>query len=169
MEDFFLLIFQLGNRNLEEFGRFISFLEVSPCAACVKGEGFPLPGFLLEAGGLARGSEGGFLLDSCLPAAFSNLSSVGSVLTCTFVPLMVLTPPAFVLLKAQRIRAKEFGALHGILFSLLQQSPPTSCPSAFTCMFLFRLSPWIALLCLFPKIRCRIISLLFILYLQRLN
>lgn len=27
----------------------------------------------------------GFLLDSCLPAAFSNLSSVGSVLTCTFV------------------------------------------------------------------------------------
>lgn len=27
----------------------------------------------------------GFFLDSCLPAAFSNLSSVGSVLTCTFV------------------------------------------------------------------------------------
>lgn len=52
---------------------------------------------------------------------------------------MVLTPPAFVLLEAQRFRAKELGALHGIVLSFLQQSPPTRCPSAFTCMFLFRL------------------------------
>lgn len=38
---------------------------------------------------------------------------------------MVLTPTGFVLLEAQRIRAKELGALHGIVLSLLQQPPPT--------------------------------------------
>lgn len=40
-----VISFQLGNRNLEGFGRFISFLEASPRAARVKGEGFPLAGF----------------------------------------------------------------------------------------------------------------------------
>lgn len=68
----------------------------------------------------------GFLLASCLPAAFSTLSSVGSVLTCAFVSFDGARSCWFCAPGAQRIRAKELRALRGIVLSLLQQSPPTS-------------------------------------------
>lgn len=67
----------------------------------------------------------GFLLNSCLPAAFSNPSSVGSVLTWTFVSFDGAHSYWFCAPGAQRIRAKELRALHGSVLSLLQQSPPT--------------------------------------------